>query len=190
VSRAALDRLGTVWCPERRAWAFPMTNAAGVIVGARLRTADGSKFALPGSHSGLFVPQGLKPRVQLLVCEGPTDTAAALTLGFQAIGRPSCTGGTHAVAAVIASLRPSEVVIVADSDGAPGTRPRELRDDPGRYGAQQLAGYLAGHGRAVKVITPAPHKDLREWVGAGATHAIVSARIRAALFWRRDEWRK
>lgn len=171
VSRVSLERLGVVRCNERRAWAFPMHDAIRRVIGVRFRADDHSKFALPGSHSGLFIPAGLDTRSTLLICEGPTDTAAALTLGFNAIGRPSCSGGTEHLCNILQAGRRRDVVIVADSDG------------PGRYGANLLADRLQGICTTIKLIETHPHKDLREWLRVGCRrvslqHLIEQTRAR------------
>ena len=147
-------------------------------------------WALTGSHAGLFIPSG-GPKAQpqqhpMLVCEGPTDTAAALALGFDAVGRPSCTGAAEMLSDYIGQQRRRDVVIIADADGPPGGRPACLQDDPGRFGAHALADTLGPVARTVRVITAAPHKDLRAWLGAGATSAAVRARIDNARYHRRS----
>jgi hypothetical protein len=72
-----------------------MMDVAGRVQGIRLRFSNGRKLAVRGGREGLFVPSGLAATNQLLICEGPTDTAALLDLGFAAVGRPSCAGGTR-----------------------------------------------------------------------------------------------
>lgn len=175
VSDRAIRRLGTVYCPERRAWAFPMHDERRRVVGIRLRAANGQKFALPGSQAGAFIPTEIDSRSMLLICEGPTDTAAALTLGFPAIGRPSCTGAAAIITELLAAGRRRDVVIVADAD------------TPGRRGANALADRLLGICRGVKVVVATPHKDLRAWLAAGATHDAVAARIENANWYTRKE---
>lgn len=164
VAASALERLGAVWSRRHNAWAFPMRDATGRAVGVRLRTIDGKKWAIRGSHSGLFLSAtfegdffgGAGP---IFVCEGPTDTAAMLTLGLDAIGRPSCSSCGDMVKTLLAEER-REVVIVQD------------RDVPGQRGAAQLAIDLR---RPCKIITPMKGKDAREWVKLGATRALVLA---------------
>jgi hypothetical protein len=169
VSVAALRRLGVGWCETSRAWSFPMTDASGRVRGIRLRTAAGKKFAVRGGHEGLFVPDGLDAGSLLLLCEGPTDTAALLDLGLEAVGRPSCTGGSGLVADLITRRRPAGVVVVAD------------RDQPGQSGARALALRLAPLCRSLRVVTPpVTVKDAREWKRAGATRAVVLAAVEAA----------
>ena len=150
-----------------------MRNAAGQIVGIRLRLDSGRKLAVRGGKEGLFVPSDLKPRGRLMIGEGPTDTAALLDLGFQAVGRPSCSGGVRHAVALLQRLQPAEVVVVADAD------------EPGQRGAEALAGRLLAYVPAARLITPPPGmKDARQWKLNGATWAEVQATIDAAPVWR------
>jgi len=169
LSADSLRRLGACWLPERRAWGFPMRGADGRIVGVRLRLPQGKKLSIRGGKEGLFYPVGTPPGGRLLVAEGPTDTAALLDLGFDAVGRPSCSGGTRHVVELAKRLRPTEVVVVADDDR------------PGRLGAERLASTVAAYVPTVRTIRP-PNglKDARAWKAAGATHGDVEAAIDAA----------
>ena len=172
VSPGSLSRLGIVWVAPRHAWGFPMRDAAQQVIGFRLRTKSGFKFAVNGSQNGLFWPEELSGAGPLLICEGPTDTAALLDLGYDAIGRPSCTGAVELVIAVVEHLRRRDAVIVADTDG------------PGINGAHRLAQALTEAGHRPKVIRPLQGKDARAWVQAGATRAAVDAVIASARYWR------
>ena len=172
VSPGSLRRLGIAWAAPHRAWAFPMCNAQRETIGIRLRAESAKKWAVAGSHNGLFWPEGLAGAGPLLVCEGPTDTAAMLDLGYDAIGRPSCTGGVDMVIEVVRTLRRRDVVVVADADG------------PGIDGADRLARALTEAGRRPKVIRPREGKDARAWVRSGATRAVVDCVIANALYWR------
>ncbi len=146
-----------------------MSNAHGQVVGIRLRRPDGSKLSVKGGREGLFLPEGIDAGGRLLVCEGPTDTAAVLDFGFPAVGRPSCTGGVRHVVDLVRRLAVPMVVIVADGDA------------PGRRGAENLASVLTAYCPAVRVIAPpAGIKDAREWKRRGATAADVQAAIDTA----------
>lgn len=168
VSDEALYDLGSAWAWQHKAWAFPMHDGAGNITGIRLRDNSGHKWAVKGSKQGIFLPRRWPnvPEVAL-ICEGPTDTAAVLSIGFLAMGRPSCLGCEDIVAATIKRLAIRRVVIVADNDG------------PGKVGAAKLA---AGLRVPNKTIVP-PGKDIREWVGHGATQALINCIINQQL-WR------
>jgi hypothetical protein len=172
VSSSSLFRLGIVWAAPHRAWAFPMYDGKRQVIGIRLRAEDGRKWAIAGSHNGLFWPSNLAGTGPLLVGEGPTDTAALLDLGYDALGRPSCAGAVEMVVEVVHRLGRRDVVVVADTDG------------PGIDGADRLAQALTQAGRWPKVIRPLQGKDARAWLQAGATRAVVDAVIASALYWR------
>ncbi len=157
VSSLALHRLGIGWHEQWRCWTFPMYQPTGEIVGMRCRGEDGKKWAIPGSSDGLFLDSDIAVPEEVFICEGPTDTAALMDVGFYAVGRPSCRG---AVIATKALARGRRVVIVSDSDG------------PGREGAEHLASNLLGMCRSVKVIEP-PCKDMREWKQRGTSPEAV-----------------
>lgn len=146
--------------------AFPMYDEDRVCIGVRLRSVAGKKWAIAGSKQGLFIPDAtIGDRV--IICEGPTDTAAMLGLGFYAIGRPSCMG-CEDMAAWFCHRR--EVVIMSDHDEA------------GHRGSQRLASAMIRRARSVKVIEPLTGKDIREWTTSADT---LQAVIAAAELWAR-----
>jgi hypothetical protein len=183
VADIALWRLGTRWAATHQAWAFPMYDGHQEMIGVRLRADNGRKWAVTGSRNGLFWPTGLATQADLLiVCEGPTDTAALLGLGFDVIGRPQCNGLEDLVIDACRRLRPRDVVILADFD-EPKPRPDGTTFRPGQDGARRLADALTLAGRRPRIILPlAPHKDARAWVRAGATRETVLAVIKAARY--------
>jgi hypothetical protein len=169
LSVESLRRLDVGWFVQYRAWAFPMRNAAGDVLGIRLRLPGGRKLSVKGGKEGLFLPEGIDAHGLLLVCEGPTDTAALLDLGFSVVGRPSCAGGVALLVKLVQQHRPEGVVIVADNDAM------------GIGGAESLATQLTVYCTVVRVITPpAGIKDAREWRQRGATAADVLSAIDAA----------
>lgn len=155
------------WSPEHRATSWPMRDAAGNVVGVRLRCpVTAKKWAVCGSSAGLFYPVELlsmeRPE-RLLVCEGPTDTAALLSIGLPTVGVPSAGGSRDLLVALCRRIYPAEVVVVADADG------------PGVDGAERLA-------NAVMIVAPARivspsngAKDARAWVIAGADRSCIDA---------------
>lgn len=148
VKSVSLKRLNVGFDGE--AYTFPMMDENRKIIGIRRRFDDGRKFALAGSSNGLFIPGGLDKEKPLVICEGPTDCAAGLDLGFEAIGRPNCASKI-AMTARFARGR-KKIVIICDNDM------------PGRDGAKKLAEELVRCCTSVKIISPPPGiKDLREW---------------------------
>ncbi len=167
--RESLLQLGTS-CRGRGCWTFPMMDAAASVVGIRLRTEDGFKYAIAGGKQGLFIPTGLDTPDRLFVAEGATDTAALLDLGFAAVGRPSCNSGARILVGLVNSLRPSEIVIVGDGD------------EPGIRGAESLTAVLRAYVRIVRTIYPPDGiKDVRAWKNSSSDTRAVKADLEAAI---------
>jgi hypothetical protein len=163
VSIESLRLLGTGWTGNAYSW--PMFDADRCVVGVRYRGRGGMKWSEKGGREGLFLPVA-EPSDPMLVCEGPTDTAAALSLAFDALGRPSCQG---AVKLTVRLCKGRRVVVVAD------------RDDAGRRGADALVSAIVPYVLGVSLVEPpAPHKDLRAWLRAGADRSDVEALIEGA----------
>lgn len=152
-----LRLLGLGWSEQHQAYSFPMFATPYKCVGIRLRTKQGDKFAVKGSKNGIFLVDSTPVPDKVFVCEGPTDTAAMMQLGFQAMGRPSCSGGIDYLRSM---LKGREVVIVSD------------HDSPGRAGANKLANELMYTNKSVKIIEP-PRKDMRAWLNNGASAKAV-----------------
>lgn len=163
-----LERLGVGWSPEHQATTWPMRNAAGDVIGVRLRCPrTAKKWAVKGSRAGLFFPVDLleveRPD-RLIVCEGPTDTAAMLSVGLHAVGVPSAGGGIDLLLAMCRRMRPEYLQVMADADG------------PGSAGAERVADALMIIAPVVVVTPMGGCKDSRAWVVGGAgKDAIVAA---------------
>ena len=171
VSVAALTAVGAAYAPSHAAWAFPMRDGYGNAVGIRLRNDQG-KFAVRGSRQGIFTSaeRGMRNAERkeiLFVCEGPTDTAAALDLGLFAVGRPNCCCGGLELRTYARRLDCRRAVIIADND------------KPGLDGARKVAGEL----RLPFAIYVPPAKDLREFVRLGGTRAMIENTLKETL-WR------
>jgi DNA primase len=147
-----------------------MKDAAGAILGVRLRRSNGSKFAVTGGREGLFLPSMDTADRRLFVCEGPKDVAAMLDMGFfNIVGRPSCTGGINLLVDLARRRRPKEVAVMSDED------------EPGRRGADNLASVLVAYVPVVRVILPPDGiKDVRQWLQAGGDRLAVETAIVAA----------
>jgi hypothetical protein len=167
----ALEFMRVGWSAKHRATTWPMRGGDGHICGIRFRRDDGIKFSVRGGRNGIFVgqlPDGPAFPGVLIIVEGATDTAAMLSIGIEACGRPSCSGGSDAIIKFCSPDRWERVAIVADAD------------EPGQRGARSLAARLVGYvPDGVRIVTP-PTKDVRDWVRQGATRDDVLAAIDAA----------
>lgn len=92
----------------------------------------------------------------VLIVEGVTDVAAALDLGFVAVGRPGSSGCLDKLPALVAGRR---VIVLGENDAGPG---RE-----GMEAAFEVLQPVVKS--ATKLLPPEGIKDLRQWVGQGLT---------------------
>lgn len=170
VDTDALRSIGCAWAEPHNAWAFPMKDAGGKVIGIRLRNMQGHKWAVKGSRQGLFIPTDYPfgSDGTLWICEGPTDLAAALTLGLVAIARPACLGQETMLIEYIRAQRVKRVVIVTDND------------DPGLRGAAKLQGSLP----VLSCVWIPPCKDIREFLNRGGDRRMIEASI-SDLVWVR-----
>ena len=173
VSTRSLERLDVGWNGNIT---IPMRDGREKIIGIRIRGSKG-KWCVEGSRQGLFWPEGVYSGsdYQLVIAEGPTDVAALLTMGFDAIGRPSCMGGTVHVIEFLKGCR-RDVIIMADKD-PPKERPDGSAWFPGQEGAVRLAKAILPLVRSLKIVKPPFHKDVRAWHKAGATRGTLLAVI-------------
>ena len=171
VTAQSLAAMGIGWSSRHDAFAFPMRNCLGQIIGIRLRNERGDKWAVNGSRNGIFIPS-CRFDDECWIVEGPTDTAAALSIGLPTIGRPSATACVDTTVAFC--RRFTMVNIVGDYD------------DTGQLGATKLANALVGAGIMVRLLYPRRGKDMRQWVVDGATHEEVRAVAANTQAWSRE----
>ncbi len=163
LSYKSLKRLLVGWLPEHSAWTFPMWDGKGRMIGIRLRGLNNQKWSITGSFNGIFWPTTVsrKATTRLIICEGPTDCAALLDLGFDAIGRPSNLAGTKYILEFLEGAR-RDVVIMADND----TKSRATWE-----GAIKLADVIKPLTASLNVLVPpSDYKDIRGWYQGGGTH--------------------
>lgn len=161
----ALKMLRVGWSASSDAYSFPMYRCGQRVIGIRLRASTGKKWAIKGSRQGLFMPTAWpSDKKGIVVCEGPTDTAAMLGMGFNAMGRPSAMG-SHALVEEAVAGRP--VCIISDSD------------DVGIDSAMKLAAHLRKTCK-VGVLVP-PAKDARAWVNNGTSKTTLTQAIGEAM---------
>ncbi len=168
VDSEALQAIGCAWSGQ--AWAFPMKNAQREMIGIRLRGSDGRKWAVTGSHQGLFIPDRYPYCIDdgtMYLTEGPTDLAAAMTLGLYAIGRPSCLGQEEMILSYLRNVKVRRIVIVTDNDQA------------GLGGARKLQSLL----KIRSCLFIPPCKDIREFAIHGGDANLIERSI-ADLVWR------
>lgn len=185
VTPESLTRLQVGYDPDGN-YSFPMSNANEKVIGIKLRAPNGSKFCVAGSQLAIYWPIGVEDsaRELLVITEGESDCAALLSMGFQAIGRPSCTAGVEIIQAFL-SKGWRDVIIMADND-EPKERPGGSVWRPGLDGANALAAAIARLTRSTKVIKPPSYKDVRQWYRAGATKAAIEVLAKHTRPWSKQ----
>ena len=164
VSPPSLVAVGAAWAAPHAAWSFPMCDGYGNVVGIRLRNERG-KFAVRGSRQGIFLA-AVPAQKTLFVCEGPTDTSAAIELGLFAAGRPNCCCGGLEVRTFARGHKCDRAVMVSDND------------KPGLDGARKVGGEL---GLPYAVYVP-PAKDLREFCRLGGTRNMIENTLKGTVW--------
>jgi len=165
VTVASLEALDTGFA--RHAYTFPMRDADSNVIGFALRAhRDESKSVIRGSRNGLFVPRQVTPgNVQLLV-EGLSDTAAAWTWEFAAIGRSGAHEAIDLAVGFVAKAANACPCVVGDNDP----------DGTGRAGAGAMVAALLEAGVPCRLLMPPDEfKDLRDWLTRGGLTAEALA---------------
>jgi len=163
LTKAALSRLMDYWSLRHKetlfrmavgwtgqAWSFPLYNDLFKIIGIQRIYPEGHKRTVRGSKMGLLLPAQICWYRPIIVCEGVSDTATAIDIGLNAIGKTCATGGDNILKSLIPSIL--SVIIMADND------------DAGITAAKKLKKELTNKNRNVTIIMPEKGKDLREWV--------------------------
>ncbi len=182
VSPSSLANIGIVWArppKQKHGWGFPMWSGQGRCIGVRLRYTDGRKSSVLGGREGVLLPHG-RSGVAYIV-EGPTNLAAAVTLGLWGIGRPSCRSGVAHTQVTINRLRIERAIIIADND-IPKDNGRGQLMEPGQDGAKALAAELQVPVASMLL----PTKDLREYVRMGGTLDLLQS-LEKQLVWRQPK---
>ena len=171
VSVESLMSLGCRFAPAKSAHAFPMSDGQGSTIGIRLRNDAGMKWAWPGSKQGIFLPTMVPDRARIeygaferaYLPEGPTDTAALLSMGLCAIGRPTCNFNGEYIREALQRLGIKEIY-------------------PGIEGAYKLKKELGV--RSVVWMPPSPVKDAREFYRRGGTRQLIESDIKNKVWSR------
>jgi len=168
VSVDSLQALGAGFNPEENVWTFPERTADGEVPGICRRFQDGQKKMMHGHKHGLYFSdnwlQGVGP---ILIVEGLSDTAAAITKGLAAIGRPSAIVPRDVLPELVELLKrvPKErgIIVVGENDQ---DHMQDHMPWPGKEGAIKTAQQLTeALGRPIPwALPPATTKDLRSWL--------------------------
>ncbi|WP_339749221.1 toprim domain-containing protein [uncultured Rubinisphaera sp.] len=157
-----------------KTFTFPERDGQGNIIGILLRYPTGPKKRIKGSKSGLSYADAWDDGVgPVFAVEGPSDTAALMTLGLKAIGRPSNRGGYAHLADLLSDFpEDRNIIILGDND---------CKEDgfwPGKEGAIQTASEVSKRlERTVYwALPPDGVKDARAWLNEHGGDNPVSMR--------------
>lgn len=146
-------------------WTFPERDASGRVKGISTRhRTDGTKRAISGSKRGLtYADDWHDSQGPVYLVEGGSDTAACMTMGLSAMGRPSNLGGVDDLAELLRPHEDREIVVLGERDFKADTNRW-----PGRDGAISIAKQLAEQlNRSIGwALPPEGFKDVREYLNA------------------------
>ncbi len=171
VEGESINKMGVVWCHDHGAWAFPMRDGRVAVCGIRMRSTAGAKWSFYGSYQGVFMGRVPIQR-RAFIPEGPTDSAALISMGLFPIGRPSCSGGATIIKENIYRLGIIEVVIIADNDDDQKTREGK-KFNPGFDSARNMAGSLGVRNCVITL----PTKDVREFYAQGGSYEDIQCLV-------------
>jgi len=173
VKTETLKRFKVGYSVANFAFCIPEVDHTGQLKGLQYRhETSGKKWCERGSKRGLYIPDDLTSGA-LLVCEGFSDTAAALDMGFSAIGRNNCSDHSPDLIMFLKQRSNNDkIVVVADSD------------KQGFNGAEKLADELLNYNlRANVLLLPPNFHDLREWYNSGGNRESVQELIDATPYY-------
>ena len=161
VEVSVLRSLGVI-CDADGMLSYPEFDGNGCVCGVATRKPTGEKRMVTGSHRGLYISTVLRELSgPIYCCEGLSDTAALLTMGLAAVGRPSATGGVKHLADFLRTFPADRSLIVlgemdAKSDGR----------WPGKEGAESTAQQLSDRLQrdVTAALPPDGAKDVRAWL--------------------------
>ncbi len=173
VTEDSLKRLCVGWRPratERsplgddagNCWIFPERDAAMRMIGLMRRYEDPKlgKRMMYGGHRGLYIPIGWEEIPgPIYIPEGMSDTAALISAGRCAIGRPSAKGGAPYLVRLLRKVV-RQIIVLGERD------PKPDGSWPGKEGMDHIAKILSEQLRRSigTQLPPQGFKDVREYL--------------------------
>ncbi len=164
VSAENIDNPAAVLCGQEEG----STGPCGEGTFLHILKAEGDK----SSHCETIL---LPTELPIIIVEGQTDVAAALDLGFQAVGRPSAQGGLKILRKM--PLHNRAVVVIGENDCGVG----ETGMESSFLAVSKMTQSVA------KLLPPDGIKDLRAWVKSGLTQGQLLTEISNASTTPADE---
>jgi hypothetical protein len=196
VSELSLRQLGVGFGADRREFSsWPERRPDGQVVGIVRRYEDGGKKTMRWSRHGLyFAVNGFQTPDVVLCPEGGSDSAALLTIGLYAIGRPSNVAGVDMLITKIRAINPLKVIVLGERDEKPEKRgdpktpscPAECNGcmicAPGIIGMNLTAARLRESLRKIQIHSRLPEgKDVRAWLNQRRGNGDLAAAFLRSL---------
>ncbi len=191
VSLRSLDLLGVGETDDYRGRVvstWPERTGQLKTTGIVTRYGDGEKKMIKWSRHGLYIWRDWwKCSGPILLPEGGSDTAALISMGLSAIGRPSNIGGVNYLIGVLTNHSHRPIIVLGERDEKPEKRGQEktkhscpaeckgcMLCHPGLAGAKQTAEALSkALGRRILMrLPPKGAKDVREWLQANPEFTV------------------
>lgn len=177
-------------CVHKGYWTVPLYNENLNSVGVALQPPadatgderDLTKKMISGSKPGMYATKTTRCGGTLLICEGFSDTATAITMGYHAIGRLSNTGTHNVIIAYVEQHLPDTVIVIPDNDPECKPRARELTE----MGALNMLDAVRKLKIECVIMKPTTAKDLRQWYLNGGTRNALDKAINNTLDARRE----
>ena len=131
---------------------FPMFNADFKMIGLKIRAFNGKRWCVPGSRLGVYIPDDFNSSEEVYICEGESDTAAMLNLGYNAIGKASATSCRNILKELLNCCPIITIVSDYDNHGL------------GYKESCKLAKLFDSH---VNIVLNRNYKDIRAWIDSG-----------------------
>lgn len=155
-------------------WAFPERDENDKVCGIQYRDENGRKWQHTGGHRGLTIPANFtRAAGRIYIPEGASDTAALLSCGLRALGRPNNSGGAAQIAEFLHHVWPwgqEPIVVLGERDKRDSPLCKDCGNCnlcwPGLAGGRIVARALGrGGSRTVCLyLPPKGFKDIRSWV--------------------------
>lgn len=147
---------------DGEAHTFPVFKNRKTMVGIQRIFNDNSKKLVHNSRIGMFIPHSYTTaKDYTVITEGVSDTAMAVDLNLNVIGRLSANCCEDIITDIFRNLLVKDRIIIILAD----------RDSAGINGATKLATYLTPLSEYVKILVPQQGNDLREWVSIDRNEA-------------------
>jgi len=151
---------------------FPVYKNRKTMIGIQRIFEDNSKKLVHGSRMGIFIPFSYTyTKNYTVITEGVSDTAMAVDLNLNVIGRLSANCCEDIITNIFRNLLVKDRIILILADN----------DEAGKKGAIKLATHLKPYSEYVKIVPSQKGGDLREWVNEEKERSQIRQYIKGII---------